>query len=73
MKRTNFEKFMDRICDPLPKELRKNGNESDKVLYYEAQDERYQRHKRLQYRNLAIQAAVAFALGVLIGFVVKVI
>lgn len=41
------------------------------MLYYKAQDEGYKRYKHLRYRNLLIEAAVSFVLGLLFAFLLK--
>lgn len=41
------------------------------VLRQKAEDEGYQRYKHLCYRNLAIEAALAFVLGLLLSFLFK--
>ena len=63
--------WMDRLFDPSPKELRKQGNKADIMLYYEAQDESYKRYKHLQYRNLILESLLAFVLGLLAPHIVK--
>lgn len=68
MKRIYF--LMDRIFDPLPKELRelqKARNKLETILYYASQDESYQRYKHLQYRNLILEVLLSFILGLLFG------
>ena len=56
-------KWMDRLFDPPPKELRQARDQSGIVLYYETQDESYKRYKYLCYRNLILEALLAFILG----------
>lgn len=41
------------------------------VLRQKAEDEGYQRYKHLCYRNLAIEAALAFVLSLLLSFLFK--
>ena len=41
------------------------------VLRQKAEDEGYQRYKHLCYRNLAIEAALSFVLGLLLAFLFK--
>lgn len=56
-------RLLDKFFDPPPKELNKAG----KVIYYDAQDERYKRYKHLCYRDLLLKSALAFLLGFLLG------
>ncbi len=62
-------RLMDRVFDPLPKELRDESDETGKMLYYEAQDEGYKRYKHLRYRQLILESALAFVLGLLVAFI----
>lgn len=64
-------RWMDRLFDPPPKELRKTGDKAGIVLYYEAQGEGYKRYKHLRYRNLILEAALTFGLGVLLAGLLK--
>ena len=66
-------RLLDRIFDPLPKELKKLSDKTAEMLYYEAQDEGYKRHKYLCYRNLILEAALGFVFGILVGIAVKLI
>ena len=43
----------------------------DVVLRQKAEDESYKRYKHLCYRNLAIEAALSFVLGLLFAFLLK--
>ncbi len=58
-------RIMDRIFDPLPKELKKQGDKAGIMLYYETQDEAYKRYKYRCYRELILEALLSFSLGVL--------
>lgn len=59
-------RLMDRIFDPLPKDLKNDPNYTDAELYYQSQDESYRRYKHLCYRNLILEFALAFFLGLLL-------
>ena len=61
-------RIMDRLLDPLPKELRQSSDQASKMLYYETQDEGYRRYKHLQYRNLILEALLCFLLGLFAHF-----
>lgn len=63
--------WMDLLFDPLPKELRKQRDKARIMLYYETQDEGYKRYKHLCYRNLILEALLAFPLGVLLCALLK--
>lgn len=47
------------------------GDDSGVVFDQEAKEESYKRYKHLCYRNLAIEAALAFVLGLLFAFLFK--
>lgn len=64
-------RWMDRLFDPPPKDLRKAGNEASIVLYYESQDESYNRYKHLCYRNLILESLLAFIFGLFTAAVLK--
>lgn len=64
-------RWMDRLFDPPPKELRKARDKAGIVLYYKTQDEGYKRYKHLRYRNLILEALLAFGLGLLAAFGLK--
>ena len=63
--------LLDRLFDPLPKELRKSRDKASIMLYYEAKDEDYKRYKHLGYRKLLLNSALAFVLGLLMLFLLK--
>lgn len=69
----SFYKFMDTIFDPLPKELKKESGNTRKMLYYQAEDKSYRWYKHLCYRNLILEASVAFFLGVLVAVFVELV
>lgn len=56
--------LLDLLFDPPPKELRKKRDKTGIMLYYQAQDEGYRRYKHLCYRNLILEALLAFCLGI---------
>lgn len=60
-------RLLDKIFDPPPKGAGKAGA----MLYYDSQDKGYKRYKRLCYRNLILETALAFVLGFLIGPLVQ--
>lgn len=62
-------RWLDRLFDPPPKELRKGRDKAGIMLYYKAQDESYKRYKHLCYRNLILEASLTFILGLLFGFI----
>lgn len=62
---------MDRIFDPLPKEIRKKRDKELEVVLYDLQDEDYKRYKYRCYRNLLIAIPVSFFLGKLVSFILK--
>lgn len=64
---------MDRIFDPLPKEIRKERDKELKMVYYDLQDEDYKRHKQACYRKLFVKAFAAFILGILFGEFLKLV
>lgn len=64
---------LDRLFDPVPKEVKKRSDYSGKVLYYQSQDEGYRRYKHRCYRNLLIETAVSLLLGFIFGFLIKVL
>lgn len=47
------------------------GDDSGVVFGQEAKEESYKRYKHLCYRNLAIEAALSFVLGLLLAFLFK--
>lgn len=47
------------------------GDDSGVVFDQEAKEESYKRYKHLYYRNLAIEAAFSFVLGLLFAFLLK--
>lgn len=61
-------RIMDRLLDPLPKEISKKRDKAGVMLYYETQEEGYKRYKYLQYRNLILESALSFLLGLLFCF-----
>jgi len=61
-------RWMDRLFDPPPKELRKKGDKAGIMLYYQAEDEGYRRYKHLCYRNLILEALLTFGLGLFAAF-----
>ena len=63
--------FMDRMIDPLPKEIRKKLGNHGVMLYYHTDDEDYKRYKELQYRKLIVNAALSFFLGLLAAFLLN--
>lgn len=63
--------WMDRIFDPLPKEIKQDPKDPRAMLYYKAQDESYKRHKYLCYRNLILKSLLTFVLGLLFSFLLK--
>lgn len=64
-------RIMDRVFDPLPKELKKKGDKASVVLYYEAADEDYKIYKYGCYRKLILQACLSFLLGAVCCFLLK--
>ena len=64
-------RVMDRIFDPLPKEIRKKRDKELEMVYYDLQDEDYKRYKQACYRKLLIKAFVAFILGILFSELLK--
>ena len=71
MKRCLMCRVMDTWLDPMPKELKKTASKAEKMLYYEAQDESYRRHKHMQYRNLLLPSLINFFLGIIIMVLIK--
>ena len=67
----NLYRIMDKIFDPLPKEIRKKHDKELEMVYYDLQDEDYKRHKYSCYRKLLIKAFAAFILGILFGELLK--
>lgn len=65
--------IMDRLLDPLPKEIRKKRDKTSVMLYYETQEEGYKRYKHLQYRNLILESALSFLLGLLFCFLFELV
>lgn len=63
-----YYRWMDRLFDPPPEELRKAGDKASIVLYYETQDESYTWYKHLCYRNLILEALLSFILGLFTAF-----
>ena len=61
-------KLLDRIFDPLPKELRNKSDDAGAIFDYKAEDEGYKRHKYLCYRKLIMEALLAFSVGLLLPF-----
>lgn len=66
-------RIMDRLIDPLPKEIRKKRDKASVMLYYETQEEGYKRYKYLQYRNLILESALSFLLGLLFCFLFELV
>lgn len=66
-------RIMDRLLDPLPKEISKKRDKAGVMLYYEAQEEGYKRYKYLQYRNLILESALSFLLGLLFCFLLELV
>lgn len=64
-------RLMDRIFDPLPKKMRNDPNNPGEMFCYQAQDEGYKRYKHLCYRNLILEALLAFILGLLTAYFFK--
>ena len=64
-------RWMDRLFDPPAKEFRQTGDKSGIVLYYESQDESYKRYKHLCYRNLILEALLAFIFGLFTAAVLE--
>lgn len=64
-------RWMDRLFDPPPKELRDQRDKSGIVIYYEPQDEGYKRYKHLCYRNLILESLLAFILGLFTSFILE--
>lgn len=48
-------------------------NDPHLMLYYKASEKAYQRYKKAAYRNLGIQALTSFLLGLLYGFLAKIL
>lgn len=63
--------LMDRVFDPLPKELKNSPDYPGAKFYYQSQDESYRRYKHLCYRNLILEATLPFILGLLFSFFLK--
>ena len=63
-----FYRWLDRLFDPPPKDLRKRRDKTGIMLHYEAQDEGYKRYKHLRYRHLILEALLAFCLGLAVMF-----
>lgn len=64
-------RWMDRLFDPPPKELRDQRDKSGIVIYYETQDEDYKRYKHLCYRKLILDSLLAFILGLFTSFILE--
>lgn len=64
-------RIMDRIFDPLPKEVRKKRDKELEIVLYDLQDEDYKRYKYRCYRNLLISIPISFFLGELVCFLLK--
>ncbi len=71
MGRTRFERVMDWFFDPLPKEIKNASDKAQAVLYYEAQDEGYRRHKNRCYRNLVLEALLSGLLAMVLLAIFK--
>lgn len=68
-----YYRFMDSIFDPLPEEFRKYGKKAGAVLYYESQDEDYQRFKQLQYLKMILNALLSFTAGLFAGRLLRLV
>ena len=64
-------RFMDRIFEPLPKEIRKKRDKELEVVLYDLQDEDYKRYKYRCYRNLLISIPISLFLGMVVSFLLK--
>lgn len=64
-------RIMDRVFDPLPKEIREKRDKELEMVYYDTQDEDYKRYKYSCYRKTLIAAPVSFILGILFGEFLK--
>lgn len=64
-------RVMDRILDPLPKEIREKRDKELEVVLYDLQDEDYKRYKHRCYRNLLISIPVSLLLGKLFSLLLK--
>lgn len=64
-------RWLDRLFDPPPKELRKARDKAGIMLYYKTQKESYKRYKHLCYRNLILESALAFILGLFLAVLFK--
>lgn len=64
-------RIMDRIFDPLPKEIRKKRDKELEVVLYDLQDEDYKRYKHRCYRDLLISIPISFFLSKLVSFLLK--
>ena len=64
-------RWMDRLFDPPPKELRKRRDQAGIMLYYQAQEEGYKRYKHLCYRHLILKSLLAFSLGLVLSFLIQ--
>lgn len=62
-------RLLDKVFDPPPKGTDNAGI----MLYYETQEESYNRYKRLCYRKLILKSLLAFCLGVLFQYLFKLI
>ena len=70
---SKFYRLMDKIFDPLPKELKKKADNRSAMLYYQSQDESYTRYKHRCYRNLLLKAILFFFFGLLVGYFLKLV
>ena len=64
-------RVMDRILDPLPKEIREKRDKELEVVLYDLQDEDYKRYKYRCYRNLLISIPISLFLGMVVSFLLK--
>lgn len=63
--------WMDRIFDPLPKEIKQDPKDSRAMLYYEAENKGYRRYKYRCYRDLILKTLLSFCIGILLAYILK--
>lgn len=66
-----YYRWMDRLFDPPPEELRKAGDKAGIKLYYESQSEDEKRCKYRSYCNFLLSCLKAFIFGLLTAHILK--
>lgn len=64
-------RLLDRLFDPVPKEVKNSPYYRGSVFYYETPDEDYRLHKERRYREFLVRMALTFLAGMFFASLIK--